>query len=179
LRERSGVQSEAHLLEEALLLAIRNQNCAIVKVLVQAGADVNFHDGYFRIALQAASWVSPLAVRGVWLGANHYIIHFGNALQAASWSGNEEVVTLLLEKGANVNAKGGFYGNALQAASWTGCEEVVRLLLAGGANVSAHNRHYGSATQFAARVGGHQMIPIRANVNAQGGYWGNALQAAS
>jgi hypothetical protein len=27
------------------------------------------------------------------------------------------VVTLLLEKGADVNAQGGYYGNALQAAS--------------------------------------------------------------
>ena len=39
------------------------------------------------------------------------------------------MVRLLLENGANVNAKGGVHGNALQAASVRGHEAVVRLLL--------------------------------------------------
>jgi len=38
------------------------------------------------------------------------------------------VVELLLGKGVDVNAKGGYYGNALQAASSRG-EKVVELLL--------------------------------------------------
>jgi ankyrin repeat protein len=38
-------------------------------------------------------------------------------------------VKLLLEAGADVNAKGGDYGNALQAASSRGHESVVKLLL--------------------------------------------------
>jgi ankyrin repeat protein len=33
---------------------------------------------------------------------------------------NEAIVKLLLENGAEVNAKGGEYGNALQAASFNG-----------------------------------------------------------
>ena len=33
--------------------------------------------------------------------------HFGNALQAASYGGDEGVVRSLLEKGADVNAQGG------------------------------------------------------------------------
>ncbi|CUS15222.1 unnamed protein product, partial [Tuber aestivum] len=37
-------------------------------------------------------------------------------LQAAAFQGNESVVQLLLERGAEVNAKGGYFGNALQAA---------------------------------------------------------------
>jgi tetratricopeptide (TPR) repeat protein len=36
-----------------------------------------------------------------------------NALQAASAEGHEAVVSLLVDKGANVNARGGRYGNAL------------------------------------------------------------------
>jgi hypothetical protein len=74
---------------------------------------------------------------------------YDNALQAASYKGNEQVVKLLLDKGADVNAQGGEYGNALQAASYRGHEQVVKLLLDKGADV-----------------------------NAQGGYFGNALQAA-
>jgi ankyrin repeat protein len=37
----------------------------------------------------------------------------GNALQAASYRGDQEIIVLLLEKGADVNAAGGRYGNAL------------------------------------------------------------------
>jgi ankyrin repeat protein len=43
--------------------------------------------------------------------------------------GNEGIVKLLLENGAEVNAKGGEYGNALQAASFRGNEAIVKLLL--------------------------------------------------
>ena len=61
---------------------------------------------------------------------------YGNALQAASYVGNEAVVKLLLESGAEVNAEGGKYGNALQAASYEGNEAVVKLLLENGAEVN-------------------------------------------
>jgi ankyrin repeat protein len=46
-------------------------------------------------------------------------------------------VTLLLEKGADVNAQGGDYGNALYAASNRGHDSVVTLLLEKGADVNA------------------------------------------
>jgi ankyrin repeat protein len=46
------------------------------------------------------------------------------------FGGHEEVVRLLLDKGAEVNAQGGRYGNALQAASDRGHEEVVKMLVA-------------------------------------------------
>ena len=32
--------------------------------------------------------------------------------------GHDKMVQMLLEKGADVNAQGGYYGNALQAASY-------------------------------------------------------------
>ena len=38
---------------------------------------------------------------------------YGNALEAASRQGSEEVVRLLLANGADVNAYGGLYGNPL------------------------------------------------------------------
>ncbi|KAF2677730.1 hypothetical protein K458DRAFT_279074, partial [Lentithecium fluviatile CBS 122367] len=49
---------------------------------------------------------------------------YGNALQAASSGGHEQVVKLLLKKNADVNAQGGYYGNALYAASDQGYEQV-------------------------------------------------------
>ncbi|KAF6796411.1 hypothetical protein CSOJ01_13193 [Colletotrichum sojae] len=50
--------------------------------------------------------------------------------------GLTKVPRLLIEKGADVNAQGGYYGNALQAASDEGHQEIVQLLLTHRANVS-------------------------------------------
>ena len=43
-----------------------------------------------------------------------------------------EIVKLLIENGADVNAQGGGYGNALYAASWYGHLEILMLLGEGG-----------------------------------------------
>ncbi|KAF2729268.1 HET-domain-containing protein, partial [Polyplosphaeria fusca] len=51
------------------------------------------------------------------------------SLYIAAETGNDVVVAVLLDKGADVNAQGGRYGNALQAASSGGHEAVVKVLL--------------------------------------------------
>jgi ankyrin repeat protein len=62
-------------------------------------------------------------------------------------------MTLLLDKGADVNAQGGYYGNALQAATSSGHRETVTLLLDKGADVNAQDGYYGNALQAAASSG--------------------------
>ncbi|KAJ9661292.1 hypothetical protein H2198_002035 [Neophaeococcomyces mojaviensis] len=79
----------------------------------------------------------------------------GTVLQLASRRGYEQVVQMLLGKGADVNAKGGRYGNALQAASWGGHKKVVQILLDKGADVHAQGRHFVNALH-AASAGGHK-----------------------
>jgi len=101
----------------------------------------------------------------------------------ASLLGLEEIVRLLLDKGADVNAQGGEYGNALQAAASNGHEGIVRLLLDEGADVNAQGGFYGNALQVAAYEGHEGIVRLLLNegadVNAQGGVYGNALQAAA
>jgi ankyrin repeat protein len=46
------------------------------------------------------------------------------------------MVEMLLDKGADVNAQGGYFGNALCAASDQGYEAVVKILVAWGARSS-------------------------------------------
>ena len=45
---------------------------------------------------------------------------YGNALQAAAYSGFEAIARLLLEKGVDPDVQGGPFGNALQATALRG-----------------------------------------------------------
>jgi Ankyrin repeats (many copies) len=60
-------------------------------------------------------------------------------LQAASKGSHEKVVQMLLDRGTDVNAQGG-YGNALQTASGQGHEKVVDMLLDQGTECECSRR---------------------------------------
>ncbi|MCJ1396289.1 hypothetical protein MMC18_009178 [Xylographa bjoerkii] len=101
----------------------------------------------------------------------------------ATTRGKETLVRMLLQRGADVNARSGRFGNALQAAAVFGMESIVRLLLNNKADVNARGGRYGNALQAAATFENESTIRLlldnKADVNAQGGYYGNALQAAA
>jgi ankyrin repeat protein len=58
-------------------------------------------------------------------------------LQAAAAQGHTEIVGILLEKGADINAAGGRYGSSLQAAAAEGHTEIISILLDKGADTIA------------------------------------------
>ncbi|KAJ5982454.1 hypothetical protein N7451_012554 [Penicillium sp. IBT 35674x] len=101
----------------------------------------------------------------------------------ASLNGYKNIVQLLLENGAEVNAQGGKFGNALQAASSGGHDKIVQLLLENGAEVNAQGGKFGNALQ-AACSGGHDkivqlLLENGAEVDAQSEWSENALHIAS
>lgn len=109
---------------------------------------------------------------------------FVYALSAASLLGHEQVARLLLENGANPNAKGDFlHGHALSAASSNGHEKMVKLLLEKGANVNAKGGFFGTALSVASYFGHEKVVQLLlekgAMVNAQGGFYRYPLTAAS
>ena len=70
----------------------------------------------------------------------------GNTLLAtAALMGYTEIVTLLLEHGADVNARSRDDGTALHAAAFLGRTETVKLLLAKGADTTLRNNMGGTA----------------------------------
>ncbi|KAJ7690388.1 hypothetical protein B0H17DRAFT_983179, partial [Mycena rosella] len=108
---------------------------------------------------------------------------YGSALEAASTFSRTEIVHLLLENGADVNAPGGAYGSALQAASAWGHTDIVHLLLENGADINTAGGYYGSALQAGSVSGEMEIVRLLlekgADVNTMGGEYGSALQAAS
>ncbi|KAF5353788.1 hypothetical protein D9758_010628 [Tetrapyrgos nigripes] len=104
-------------------------------------------------------------------------------LHDAAKNGYFHIVKVLVENGADVNAKGGHYGFALQAAALWGDLDIVKYLVERGADVNAEGGRYGFALQAAA-YGGHldivkYLVEKGADVNAKGGEYEFALQAAA
>lgn len=126
-----GVDGSDGRYDNALYAAACEGGVEVLKLLLDAGANVDAQGG-----------------------------EFGNALQAAACMGKKEVIKLLLDQGANANAQGGRYGNALQAAVYSGEMEVVRLLLDNGANINAQGGEYGNALQAAVLIGKVEIIQL-------------------
>ncbi|KIM99689.1 hypothetical protein OIDMADRAFT_125508, partial [Oidiodendron maius Zn] len=133
-------------------------------------------------------------------GANPNAEHesYGNMLQLAIEKGcKEEIVKSLLLAGADVNAVEGKYWTALQAACRTSKSEIVEELLTRGVkSISSHclsmvpisnlpGVWYGFALQAWACSSScdpdvmQYLLDKGANVNAVGGEFGTALQAAA
>ncbi|KAF5353787.1 hypothetical protein D9758_010629 [Tetrapyrgos nigripes] len=107
----------------------------------------------------------------------------GYALYDAAENGYFHIVKVLVENGADVNAKGGHYGFALQAAGGEGHLDIVKYLVEKGADVNAEGGEFGSALHAAAYWGHLDIVKYLvekgADVNAEGGTYGFALQAAA
>ncbi|KAF9774897.1 hypothetical protein IL306_007059 [Fusarium sp. DS 682] len=146
---------------EALASAARNGEVEILKLLLDQGADVNL-DMEYKVN-----------------GLGEYTV---NILQTAAVEGQDEVVHLLLKRGAFPDVHGGTFGTALAAAAKGGYETVVRLLIEHNADVNAAAGKYGDALEAAACAGNDQVVRLLldrgAHVNAQNKPYGNALQAA-
>ncbi|MCY4410246.1 MAG: ankyrin repeat domain-containing protein, partial [Caldilineaceae bacterium] len=86
---------------EALYTAIEKGDVAMVRLLVEAGADVNAAEGF---------------------GGN-------TPLHEAVEQGDAEIVKILVEAGADVEAKGYFDRTPLSLAAEEGATEIMRILL--------------------------------------------------
>ncbi|KAF5967354.1 ankyrin repeat protein [Fusarium bulbicola] len=86
----------------------------------------------FAVSAGTSEEIVRITVRGADINAEGGF--YGNALNTASSRGNREVVQLLLDRGADVNAQ------TLQAASRGGNPEIVQLLNLNGAKMMSRER---------------------------------------
>ncbi|KAJ7166318.1 ankyrin repeat-containing domain protein [Mycena crocata] len=173
-----------------LYVAAYRGHIEIVRLLLDQGADIN-GKGYYGTALQAAAGEGHEAVaklltqRGAEItpDAETASTSCPSPLQAASNGGYVRIVQMLLDAGADVNARGGDYGNALQVASFEGNVPLVDMLIKQGADMNASGGDYHSALKAASYSGNVNVVRLLiekgADVNMEGGRYFTALHAAT
>ncbi|NMF90330.1 ankyrin repeat domain-containing protein [Aromatoleum petrolei] len=167
--DRSGIEGQT-----ALMLAAAGGHAALVDALLAKGATLGARNGRGETALMAAagghgSTQAAIARR---------LLDAGAALDARSESGStpliraagsrNDVLPLLLERGADVNATTRNGWTALMVAAQVGNDDYVRALLARGVDARALNEDGESAASLAAKGGYNRVLrtlgapPVRA-----------------
>ncbi|KAF8139254.1 ankyrin repeat-containing domain protein [Mycena galopus ATCC 62051] len=177
LRKGVGEETEGGALQEAVM----HGHEEIVSLLLVHDAEKE-SQGCNGTALQGngnTESVDPKRVDQV-SGNPELRNRYGAALYQASWIGNEAMVMLLIQHGADINADGGEYGTATTAAAAAGHVSVLKLLTDHGADTNAKG---GSALEAAVWKRYEAIVEVLlehgADVNAGGGKYGGALQLAS
>ncbi len=123
--------------EKALSEAVERGNPKMVKLLIDAGANVNKRDESGGSLVMAATMKPEIMKLLIDAHAdvtvpNNYKV---DALAEAAEQGQNEVVKMLLAAGAKVNHRDPTGGTALSIAVYRGYKEVVQTLIDAGADV--------------------------------------------
>jgi len=163
-----GVDINATDLNRAPLLqyAIASGSAELVRRMITMGADINF------APKGLSEWDSLL-----YDGSPR-----GTAIVIATTFNRPEIISLLLDQGADINAVSGQDGTALGCAAWAGNVEIVSLLLERGADINVVGGHYGAALGCAAVHGNVEIVSLLlergADINVVSGHYGTALGCA-
>jgi len=135
-----------------LMIAAWRGDIPMMELLVARGADVNKANALGERALMHACWRGQAAA-AEWLLAHGARIDSDamqwSALHYAVFAGHGAVVRLLLDRGADINARSTNGSSVLMMAVYEGHEDLVRQLLARGADNSVRNDRGDDALSWA------------------------------
>ena len=140
LEKGADLETKDNIWSDAAVVGCREGHEAVVKLLLDKGAELEAKDDkYGRTPL---SWAARERARGgreaaagaKALSSRPRITNGRTPLSWAAENGHEAVVKLLLEKGAELEAKDEYGRTPLSWAAGNGHEAVVKLLLEKGAD---------------------------------------------
>jgi ankyrin repeat protein len=159
VRQGANVNGRGKAGDTPLTDAVRMNRAAVVRFLLDNGADPNLADGLGDppLLIAAKTWKKVDMLKLLLeKGADPNVggqLENTPLIETARWGGTE-LVTLLLAHGADVNKRGGLETTPLIAACTTrmaGRTPTVKALLDAGADVTLENR-FGSTALNAAKI---------------------------
>jgi ankyrin repeat protein len=148
----ADINTKNHLDMTALEFASYKGHLEIVKVLVANDANVNNINalGFTAFMLSAQNGHLDICRMLIKAGAKVDVHDRGTTpLHLASIHGNTETVNLLIDEGANINARNHKGITALQLASLNGNIEIVKLLIKRGADINLSDNKDNAALEMA------------------------------
>lgn len=166
----------------ALHLAAQSGNAAVIKLLLDRGADVNGACKYGRTALIVATCANKIDAMKALIAAGANVNARDNTGKTAlHWAGYEgrpwfhdETVTscymeagrVLLDSGAEIGARDKLGATPLHTAAWFGCVKLAELLISKGADVNAANHNGSTPLHNAAFRGNAEMARLLIDAGA-------------
>lgn len=146
------IKSRKQLLDAMLLYACKKNILPIAALSIEAGANIEVSNKFTPEMLA-------------------YMVGNINPLILATILGHVDIIKMLLERGADVNAQNNLDETPLTEAAHRGHKEIIEILINAGANINS-NTLYGSTALMNAASRGHKeivhlLLHAGANINDQ------------
>ena len=133
------IHAEGGIYGSAMQAAAYSGQIDMLKRLLDSGADVHVKSGFYGSCLQAACCAESRRWWDIftdWSDPDDSVIFAEDKTAPQEFDFHIAIVELLLNKGVDVDYKGGYFGTALQAAVHSDEPKIVELLLNAGARVT-------------------------------------------
>jgi ankyrin repeat protein len=173
LRAGAEVNTVDGYLRSPLHHAVLGKNLEVERALVEAGADANLRDkeGYTPISFASDSSTFRALLKSQPRGSPPVDVNVsavgGKRTVLMAMIGDIDAVRLLLDAGANVDARDSESRTALMLAAAAGQGAIVQTLLGANANIEAKSNNGRTAIAHAAEQGQGEIIRLLAEAGAR------------